>query len=100
MIYSVYARRRIRSHVPTSLSTMQSHMPNRSFVVSTATLATVTFHFQNSALSCVEISTLLCPVVRAQSVVDEVINQNLIKKSKYHVFLFKSLDRYCRAFDS
>ena len=37
--------------VPTSLSTVQAHMPNRNYVV-TATLMTVTFCFHNAALSC------------------------------------------------
>ena len=37
--------------LPTSLSTVQSHMPNRSFAVATATLMTVTFCFHDSALS-------------------------------------------------
>ena len=41
-----------KSPVPTSLSTLQSHMPNRSFIVATATLVTVTFCFQNSAVLC------------------------------------------------
>ena len=41
-----------KSPMPTSLSTVQSHMPNRNFVVTTATLVTVTFCFHNSALSC------------------------------------------------
>ena len=40
-----------KSPVPTSLSTMQSHMQSRSFVVTTAKLVTVTFCFHNSALS-------------------------------------------------
>ena len=40
------------SPTPTSLSTMQLHMPYRSFVVATATLVIFTFCFQNSALSC------------------------------------------------
>ena len=37
--------------VPTSLSTVQWHMPNGNFVVATATLVTVTFCFHNFALS-------------------------------------------------
>ena len=40
------------SPLPTSLSTVQSHMPNRKFVVATAKLETVPFCFHNSALSC------------------------------------------------
>ena len=63
-----YAQRHVRSHVrastheitctsekspvPTTLSPMQLHMPNRNFVVATATLVTVTLFFHNSALSC------------------------------------------------
>ena len=38
--------------VPKSILTAQSHMPKRSFVVATATLATANSCFQNSALSC------------------------------------------------
>ena len=38
--------------VPKFLSTVQSYMPNRSFVVATATLVAVTFRFYNSSLSC------------------------------------------------
>ena len=38
---------------PTSLSTVQLHMPNGNFFVPTATLVTVTFCFHNSALSSV-----------------------------------------------
>ena len=41
-----------KSPVPTSLATMQSHMPNKNFAVATATLVTVTFCCHNSALSC------------------------------------------------
>jgi len=41
-----------KSPMLTSLSTVQSLMPNRNFVVATATLVTVTFCFHNSALSC------------------------------------------------
>ena len=41
-----------KSPVPSSLSTVQSHMPNRNFVVSTATLTTVTFYIHSSALPC------------------------------------------------
>ena len=37
--------------VSTSLSTVQSNMPNRSFIVENATLVTATFCFHNSALS-------------------------------------------------
>ena len=39
--------------VPTSLSTVKSHMPNGNFFVATATLVTVTFCCHNSTLSCV-----------------------------------------------
>ena len=38
--------------IPTSLSTMQSHMPNNNFVVATATLFAVGVCFHNSALFC------------------------------------------------
>ena len=38
--------------VSTSLSTVQSHMPNRNLVVAITTLVTVTLCFHNSALSC------------------------------------------------
>ena len=41
-----------RSPVPTSLLTVLSHMPNRNFIVITATLVIITFCFHNSALSC------------------------------------------------
>ena len=41
-----------KSPVPTSLSTVQSHMPNRNFFVPTATLVTVMFSFHGSGLSC------------------------------------------------
>jgi len=41
-----------KSPVLTSLSTMQSHIRSRNFVVATAPLVTVTFCFHNSALSC------------------------------------------------
>ena len=41
-----------KSSVLTSLLTVQSHMPNRNFVITTATLVTVIFCFHNSALSC------------------------------------------------
>ena len=41
-----------KSPVPTSLLTVQLHMPNRNFVVATNTQVTVTFCFHNSALSC------------------------------------------------
>ena len=41
-----------KSPVPTSLSTVQSQMPNRNFVVAAATLVTVTLCFHNFALSC------------------------------------------------
>ena len=37
--------------VPTSLSTVQSHMPKRSFAVTTTALVTVTFYFHNSGVS-------------------------------------------------
>ena len=40
------------SPVPTSLSIVQLHMPNRYLDVATATQVTVTFYFKNSALSC------------------------------------------------
>ena len=36
------------SPVPTSLSTVQSHIPNRKFAAATAALVTVSFRFQNS----------------------------------------------------
>ena len=66
---SVHARRHVLSHVclsthlqnlplqrkiavPTSLLAVQSHVPNRNYVVATATLVTVMFCFHNSALSC------------------------------------------------
>ena len=63
---AVHALRHMQSHVhmhmqnplnereiahATSLSTVQSHMPNRGFVVATAVLVTVPFCFHNSALS-------------------------------------------------
>ena len=50
----VHVRRHVRSHVrvPTSLSTVQPHMPNRGFIVTTETLVTVTFCLYNSVLSC------------------------------------------------
>ena len=41
-----------KSLLPTSLSTMQSHMPNGDHIVVIATLVTATFCFLNSALSC------------------------------------------------
>ena len=41
-----------KSPVPTSLLTVQSQMPNRNYVVATATLVTVIHCFNNSALSC------------------------------------------------
>ena len=41
-----------KSPVPASLSSVQSYMPNRNFIVATATLVTVTFRFHNSSLSC------------------------------------------------
>ena len=41
-----------KSPVPASLSSVQSYMPNRNFVVATATLVAVTFCFHNSSLSC------------------------------------------------
>ena len=41
-----------KSPVPTSLSTVQSHVPIGNFVVATGTLVTVTFCFHNSALCC------------------------------------------------
>ena len=41
-----------KSPMPTSLSAMQSHTRNWNFVVTTATLVTVTYCFHNSALSC------------------------------------------------
>ena len=41
-----------KSHVPTSLSTVQSHVPHRNFVVATATLVAVSFCFHNITLSC------------------------------------------------
>ena len=40
------------SPVPKSLSTVQSHEPNKNLIVITAALVTVTFCFHNSALSC------------------------------------------------
>ena len=40
------------SPVPISISAIQLHMPSRNFVVATATPASVTFSFHNSALSC------------------------------------------------
>ena len=40
------------SPVPASLSNVQSHTPNRDFVVATATIMTVTLCCHNSALSC------------------------------------------------
>ena len=45
-------RTREKSPVPTSLLTVQSHMPNRNHVVATATPVTITSCFHNSALSC------------------------------------------------
>ena len=41
-----------KSPVSKSLSTVQSHMPNRNFVVATATLVTVSFYFHSSHSSC------------------------------------------------
>ena len=41
-----------KTPVPTSLLTVQSFMPNRNYVVPTATQVTITFCFHNSALSC------------------------------------------------
>ena len=41
-----------KSPVPKSLVTVQSNMPNRNFVVTTATLVKVTFCFRSSAISC------------------------------------------------
>ena len=66
---TVHARRHIRFHVrmsthvqnprksekspvPTLLSTVQVHMPNRNFVVATARLVAVTFGFHHSAIRC------------------------------------------------
>ena len=40
------------SPLPTSLSTVQSHMPNRNFVVPIVKPVTVPFCFHTSALSC------------------------------------------------
>ena len=40
-----------KSPMRTLLSTVQSHMPNRNFVVATAALVTVTFCFYDSGLS-------------------------------------------------
>ena len=48
-----------KSPVPTSLSTAQSHMQNRNYVVATATQVTVTFCLHNSALSCFILYELL-----------------------------------------
>ena len=41
-----------KAPVPKSLSTVQSHMPNRNCVVATPIPVTVNFCFHNSALSC------------------------------------------------
>ena len=41
-----------KSPVPTSLSTVQLHMPNKDFVIATAILVTVTFYSYSSALFC------------------------------------------------
>ena len=41
-----------KSPLPTSLSSVQSHVPSRNFAVATARLVTVTVCFHNSALSC------------------------------------------------
>ena len=41
-----------KSSVPKSLSSTQSQMPNRNFIVATATLVPVTFCFHNSVLLC------------------------------------------------
>ena len=41
-----------KSPVPASFSTVQLHMPNRTFVVTTEPLVAITVRFQNSALSC------------------------------------------------
>ena len=40
------------SLLPTSLSTVQSHKPNKKFFVAIVALVTVTFYFHYSALSC------------------------------------------------
>ena len=40
------------SPVPTSLLTLQSHIPNSNFIVATAKLVIFTFSFHNSVLSC------------------------------------------------
>jgi len=40
------------SPLPTSLVTVRSHVPNRNYVVTTATLVSVIFCFHNSILSC------------------------------------------------
>ena len=42
----------IKLPVPTSLSTLQSHIPNRNIVIATTTVLTGTICFHNSALSC------------------------------------------------
>ena len=47
------------ARAPASLSTVQSHMQNRDFVVVTATLMTVTFCFYNSALPCFTLNETL-----------------------------------------
>ena len=41
-----------KSSVTTSLSTVQSHVPNRNFIVAATTLMTVTLCFHISAVSC------------------------------------------------
>ena len=41
-----------QSPLPTSLSTMPLHMPNRDFIVATVPLVTVSFNLHVSVLSC------------------------------------------------
>ena len=69
-----------KSPLPTSLSAVQSHMPNRNFVVTTATLVTVTFYFHNCTLS--------------RLFLNETFNMYLEQQTLY--FRYKILDRSCR----
>ena len=80
------------SPIPTSLLTVQSHMPNRNDVVATATQVTVTFCFQKYVLSCFILNKIFDMLLQQETLLCRYTNlgshvQIQISRSNLSIYL-------------
>ena len=78
-----------RAKSPTSLSTVQLHLPNKNFVVATVILVTVTFCFYTSDLSCFILNETFELVQHQETLHFE--NTNLESQMQFQLILEQSL---------